>query len=597
MSEQIYTSEKFKVIAQGSAPFSISAASAVKALESISASEKAQAVPVAKIWEIDPKTGFAMHPGSNNFDPAFPLSVHTAKPADFGDTLDSQDSRFSERPLVSLERIAIKTQNPRGDTLYRTVEIQFVVHRPEIIFDKHVDDNNKHASSQDSWSSLLIPGQAFCLEYGWSASPGATNGILTGEFNVDEKYITASGDSKIIKVDATKRISFIVTSYTFQILQDNQMKFNIKAYELGEVGLRRAFLTDQKNSENKKDNDDAESLRRLLKKFKQELSEANGKTEKAKKTPVRTVRFGHLLHFLFADLIRSALGPENVEGIYVGRLNKRAGTPQKKYGGQSVSGTPISDFILPLDDIEKIFSERIRNGTQMTLYNFIEPFLKLFSSPEIWDRKGDDKEKFSNRTIPQIVMKTMTGKNESGRLMTAFYFFDINEAYVNITSNDSEKLNENAPRSQIRQALESKSIPVPFISLVKGNSYIKDAMFDTIQDEKMSSIFITRYFGKTDADRKGVTQGKPGENKGGKTPPAQQIYSPVIQGKITMLGNFVFDTFALVWVDFGVYRWDGPFNLYEREDIIAPGEFTTSWTVISAGTDPLGTQGRPKQVV
>ena len=60
-----------------------------------------------------------------------------------------------------------------------------------------------------------------------------------------------------------------------------------------------------------------------------------------------------------------------------------------------------------------------------------------------------------------------------------------------------------------------------------------------------------------------------------------------------MLGNHVFDIFGLVWLEFTVPVWDGPFYIMAREDTINQTGFFTSITLRSAGTDPLGTQGRP----
>ena len=108
----------------------------------------------------------------------------------------------------------------------------------------------------------------------------------------------------------------------------------------------------------------------------------------------------------------------------------------------------------------------------------------------------------------------------------------------------------------------------------------------------MAGIFMRRYFGDSHVNRNEKTASPDVVGKASRAPAAQQIYSPVMRGSITTIGNFILDAFNLVWLDFGVKRWDGPFTVYEMEDVIERGLFTTTYSVFSPGTDPLGTQGR-----
>ena len=80
--------------------------------------------------------------------------------------------------------------------------------------------------------------------------------------------------------------------------------------------------------------------------------------------------------------------------------------------------------------------------------------------------------------------------------------------------------------------------------------------------------------------------------KKGSPPPEQLIYSSAIQGDLTMIGNFCFDSFAMVWIDFGVKSWDGTFYVMDYEDMLDRTGFTTRVNIRSTGEDPLNTQGR-----
>ena len=125
---------------------------ALQALEQIPAADKAQAVPYALLWEINQTTGEPMH-GKDGI-PSNPLSLILTQSPKFGASINNVDkSRFRERAPVSLERISIKTENPRGLIIIRTVNLSFVVHKPDVIFEKHIDEDRKHLTDQDSWSS------------------------------------------------------------------------------------------------------------------------------------------------------------------------------------------------------------------------------------------------------------------------------------------------------------------------------------------------------------------------------------------------------------------------------------------------------------
>lgn len=586
-----YEPEKFSVMGENDKPFFPGSQAAIDMLESITPADKAQAVPYVLLWEIDTTTGKAMHANSDG-TPKRPISVIYTEPPKFGARLDNPDERFRERPPVSLERIAIKTQNPRGTILYSELDLSFIVHKPDIVFDEHIREDGSHVGEGDSWSSFVTPGQAFALEYGWSASNGVKNGILNGDGYSDK--------TKGVLIPGRKQIRFVVTRYKFDIQQDMSIKFMIHAFEMGEFNLRQAFLAPAEDDG--KDHtprtkkpvdpyaDDRRGLQLLLKKFQDRVA-GSSKVEKSQKKGGVQVPFGLLFDVIFAEQIEKAFKDLGftLGGLFMGRFNTRAGKPAPKYSsGSSVSNQPISDFSFPLDDIEKIFRDLMSQGTRLTVYNFIEPFLRLFSNTSMWDELGIDP---MSVTRPQIAIKSSSRKTRDGKIEVFFYIFDMNREFTKFTPDDSKKLpRQAASRADVRKIVTEAG--VPFISFVKANSFVIQPTFETIQDEQMGSIFINRYFGDKHVNRDQKVNSPDVAGKENRAPAAQQIYSPVLKGKIAMLGNFVLDTFNLVWLDFGIKRWDGPFNVYEMENIIERGAFTTTISVFSAGTDPLNSQGR-----
>src|SRR5690606_8017238 len=86
---------------------------AIEQLEWITATEKAQAVPYVRIWQVDARTGMPVNGRQDDpSEPVAPLNLQTTAPPVFG---SSAVDRLRDRPPVSLDRISIKTEAPRGD--------------------------------------------------------------------------------------------------------------------------------------------------------------------------------------------------------------------------------------------------------------------------------------------------------------------------------------------------------------------------------------------------------------------------------------------------------------------------------------------------
>lgn len=586
----------FTVLGESDKPFSPADKTVVDLLEGILSAEKGQAVPRVLFWEIDPTTGKAMRANQDG-SPRAPLSLQLAEPPKFGASVTDKEFRFRERPPVSLERVSVKSRNPRGLLSYEEIEIAFTVHRPDVVFEDI--DQTDH----DAWASLIVPGRAHAMEYGWSASTGVKNGLLNGE-GVD------AGNGVVIP--GKRQIRFSIVTYDFAVLGDNQIRFNVKGIELGEFNLRQAFLTPQADQQqtggspadtqsakaaarikSEKDpySSDRAELNRLLKKVQDKVADKQN-APKGQKPGGKSVQFGKLLEFVFVPRIRDAfteMGME-VKNIFVGRFNERAGKPTRKYGNTDMAGRPISEFTFPLDEVQQVFTDLMNLGERLTVVNFISPFLRLFEDPTRWDR-GDEQDKFAH-TVPQVAMRSAFRRLNNGKIEVTFYIFDTNREYTRFAPSDKDKLKPgHYTKSDVRQAVLDAG--VPFVSLVKANSFVKEPAFQVVMDEQMKSIFMRRYATQS-RSREQVTS-QPDVVAKQLTPPPdpRQLFSASIQGDLVILGNFVFDVFMLIWIDFGVPFWDGPFNVLEKEDIIEPGEFTTRLKVVSAGTDPLGTQGRP----
>ena len=594
----------FEVLASGSSPFVKTTQEAISMLESITAADRGRAVPYFSIWEINKDTGKP----KNTVDgetPISPLSFQLREPPRFGGMATSTDERFRERPPVSLETITIHTNNPRGTILYRTIDLSFMVHRPDVIFADEI-------KNEDSWSSLMVPGRTFALRYGWSSS-GVVNGILNG---------TGADEHGKRQLPGRSTINFTVTNYSFQIHPDNQIQIGVQAIESGEFNLRRAVpcltsvfgkdivtRTDKKRSSKKnvakRDRSSVDvydgrndGLRDVLQKRLKAKADSSEETGNAKRGQEKMISFKGILDAIISDTIVEALSDVGYDAskidLNLGYFNKRAGSTTKKHGSRAMGGDihHVGEFLFPLSDVNRMIADVMAKGEQMTLYNFIERFLEVINSAASWtsEKSATDDRGDKVQLKPVVVMRLLPMKDG----MSVIIFDREREITRLIPEANAKKDFMGGSSENIKQYC--LSCGVPFISLMKGNSYISTVSFEVTQDPLIKTIFMKRY---ASPDRSQIT-GNTSEDvkKNSAIDPRKFLYSSAITGELSVVGNFALDVFGLVWLDFGTRAksgldvWSGPFYVLERDDVLSSADFVVKIRLQAAGDDPLDTQGR-----
>lgn len=556
----------------------------VSLLEGITASDKAQAVPYIEIWRVK-DDGTPLH-ATPKGKPAAPLNLQWAAPPKFGASLGPHE-RFRERPPVSLQNVKVITENPRGVILYRKVELTFLVHRPDVVFDNA-------ETGQDRWADLLIPRNTFQMRYGWSASVGVKNGIINGQ-----------GD-KANGIVGKQQLKFIVYNYEFRILKDLQFEFTIHAMEDGELQLRQQQVVitppgggkpipftldlpvDPKEPKTKQDQQakvGTKNLENLKNAIRQQLAQQASKG---------LVYFSDLLNIIFAGSFEAAFTKLGYTvNLYYGAANTQAGTTSKKYGRVKMSGKALGKFQIPMKEIEKQFAVLLKVGSQITIYNMLAPFLTLFRGEGVWDTSAESK-KADNQTplqkTPQVSLKTIIDQDNK---VANVYIVDLTAEVTRLipqidSKTGTKKLlaGSHPTRAAIKQAVVNAG--VPYISYLTGNSYIEDSTATAVLDEQMKSILMRRGLQTDRVEKTNKTDVQNQQSR--QVNPDQLLYSSALQLEQSQLGNFAFDTFALVWIDFGISAFDGPFYVQEKEDNISREGFMTHLKFVSAGDDPLGTQ-------
>lgn len=555
---------------------------AIEHLERLTAKDKAFTVPYLRMWQVDPRTGrpaFPDIPNSPN-QPKRPITLQAIEPPAFGSPTDLS---FRERPVFSIDRLSIKSEAFKGRYSIQTMNLRIVIHRPDAI--------GVPPDDVDDFSSLIVPGNVHAVEYGWSSAP-ITNPLFNGE-GINEHPVL---------IPARKTLYFTITNYNFGMSADRQIKVDIVAHESGMLNLRKFIVGTKSATVNPTDAKEfqyATPDREAQKNFyatdqgKAIISKTMKAVQDLRKNLVKgNVLLKDLLNGVFADTIAEAFkesGYKNVKLRY-GYCNKRAGKTSKKFGSADMGDKPIGDFPIPMETVIKVMTNNFKAGLAMTVQNFMTPFVNMLNQVSNWtnEAKARKSDGAPNQTTPDVFIKVVPNGDSIG-----LFLLDAKREFAGVTPDDMNKhfLGPNATPERIREELGKLGIPI--ISFLKANSYIRECEFQVIGDDKVKAHLIQQYLGK-DARVEG---NKPSVADKKKSVDARNLlYSAAIQGNITTLGNFAFELFGLVWLEFGVNRWDGPFNVRAHEDVISRGVFETKFHLISAGQDPLGTQGRRKLV-
>lgn len=555
---------EFKTIGTPDEPFSFANPEAMELLSTITGPDRASAVPYIKIYEINPD-GTPVNADSNG-RPKAPINFKLMEPPSFG---ASADVKFRERPGVSLDSVVVKTQLSRGDYTIRLIDLTFVAHRPDAIY---AEDE----PGFDNWSSLLSPGSMHVLEYGWSGS--SKNDLING--------IGFSKDGS--NVESRTQIIMLVSYYDFEFGPSGEVTIVVHAIENGANSLEKAtivevptaslFGTELINFYDKTGKDKRKNIQEAMKKlFDTARSEGKNKTKDG-------VTFKKVVDVLFADVIDGALkkaGYQETE-MFLGMFSSKCYAAKPEFGGK-MSGKSIGDFVLPLGEVTKIVTDLFMSGQQLNLIDVLMQLIEFVSSQDVWvqSEEGEDAH------VPSLKIKIKNSTSNAGssaKRKASVYIIDTTSQWIEFNSGDL--LDPKTPRKDIVDKLKTKKIPL--ITLRHALSIVEDASFRIILDPKMKTDAVQR---SIKAQRVDVVASPSTDLKAPRTKVEDIAFSSSIQGTITMLGNFVFDTFAVVWLEFGVPRWDGTFFVTEKVDTITPGDFTSQYTFLATGEDPLGTQG------
>ena len=545
-------------------------------LESITATDMAQAVPFLQIVRVDPGT-------RSPLEDAESLNVFFQKPPEFGLAI-ADHTRHGERPPVSLREFKIGTTQDLGPLVLQDVEINLVVHRPDAFFDD--PENN-------GWVSLITPGESHIVRYGWAGS--SKNELVNGDV-----FCERIGNTTVA-VDSIKSVLFTTYYYTFTIRENGEFEINIKGKQNGDFALRKMLVADIDEVHENENFDrsqfalnpeqsplfgeNAKPLRKLLQAKMTDLIEASTIKKNNKTTHVKMI---DVMNKLVAPTIARRAkqwGYDNVE-LLLGNFNVNVGTTTKKYNSRNMSGESIGSFEIPVATLKDIAKRLSAKGSEVTMRNFMTTLTSIAGSGASWATNKDTSRPQSRPTIKIGVSE----KSLKGKQILSVVVIDIRQELIRFDPSDQlepDAKTGRISRDRIRKKVIEKGIP--YVSFGNALSFIKDASFEVEMDPLIQRAMIERYAQHLKT-RQEVAHETKAETEKPMSENFNDIWQSTLKGNVNMLGNFVFNVFSYIWIDFGVSTWNGLFSIRQRSDVLTANGFETSIEVYTEGGDPLNTK-------
>ena len=544
-------------------PFAGASQEPMRLLESMSAAQLASCVPRIKIVKLDPRSG-------RPADDSRPLMFDLIETPQFGAMSDGFGT-FRERATVSLQSLNVQYRLSYGLMMFREVTLNFTVHRPDIVFDR---------GSRVPWRELLEEGMSFSMEYGWSADPTLVqNDLFNGNGHVTDRGLV---------VKATQTILLVVHKYNLHLKQTGEVDVVVHALENGDIALRESRFSDVVDNTfgprfrfhtlvREDDSSNASRLKSLLDSV--QVRSHLGRDD--------MYALGDLLDVIVAPLVMTAAKAFGYSGrfgpaeLLLANFNRKAGRQSEQYGGQDMSGRSLGDFLVPSSKVREVLSGHFATGRSMFLHNFITIIIGMVNAAEAW---APDQQ--VGRAKPEVMLKADTiSLGESSQLILSIY--DRKVVTDVFTESDRIPIDQQT-RENVMRVLRDKDVPV--LEFSTANSMVLAADFEMQPDPLLQAIQVDSAY-RDRKDRVQMTAMPDVESRRGQAGAKEIVPASILEGEVTMWGNFVIESFALLWVEFfGASAISGVFHVLEKTDTLEPGKFTSRFKLISEGIDPLNTR-------
>ena len=246
----------------------------------------------------------------------------------------------------------------------------------------------------------------------------------------------------------------------------------------------------------------------------------------------------------------------------------------------------IGEFQIPLDVLKDRISHFFATGRIFYLYDFVVTMIDIVNSVGSWGQPGVNDDVLK----PDLVLKSDTLPNGDGTSRLVMVVYDR----MTIT-HSADKISriplDQQTRENVMRRLSEANVPV--IEFGRAGSLISDASFVVQPDTLLQSIQIDGAYADQ-KDRVRQAQTPDVESRKGSARDGDLVVPvSILEGTITMAGNFANDVFTLVWIEFfGASEISGFFHINGKTDVLEGGKFTSEFKFISEGIDPLNTRRR-----
>jgi hypothetical protein len=550
-------------------------------LESITPLELASCVPFVKLTKIE-----SFGKPSTDVQPVmFELisGPSLGRDAGFGSDADS----YIERSLVSLLSLNVEFTLNYGQQMFREVTLEFLVHRPLEVFDRN---------SKVAWRQIIEEGQTFSLEYGWTADPTLVqNELFNGHGTVSQKGLV---------VKATQSILLNVSTYKVNFTRNGEARVTVKAFENGDLAMRGSTFSDafeRTFTGGIHDVDDADNVAKLK-------SLLDGLVKRTRQGRGDFYLMGEILDKVLAPMIQSAAAtwgyvgtgrplsypfeggvisvPPDAATLLLGKFNKGAGPQSERFSGGPMASRGIEDFMVPVDVLNDLLSSHFSSGRTLYLHNFISMVITIMNREDAWGHPPIG----TTYNQPNVMMKADTVRNDDGSYRLVLVVYDVKVGTDPFDRNDTLALDHQS-RADVMRKLASLDVPV--LEFTRAGTLVTDANFELQPDPLLQAIQADSAY-KDRKDRVQMTKTPDVRSRGGQARKGELIIPiSILDGEVTMQGNFALEAFGILWIDFfGSPEISGVFHVYGKTDRIEPGRFTSSFKVRSESIDPLNTRRR-----
>jgi hypothetical protein len=496
------------------------------------------------------------------------------KAVDF-DNISNATTRFSDRPIMSLKDLQLKTDLAGGYLYYTTVTLSLKIHSP-------------YALLNGTLIALLIPGVPLILEYGRNGPVEVLN---------EHEILLFAVRTYNLTIDQAGQIDLTIEGMAFNekfgnVMVGDEATKGVAVNDgtvydsLEKLKRHLEYLTNIAKQNKPIDynipRDQAQSYMDIEERAKEKISEVfkkglvnvegHCKPRKIQRNK-RDIELGphipfHDLFYLLCDVTLQnvsslAIGASEFRVVY-GMFNENAGP----FKNRSIADFPICYKTFT----DKFIGKKVETGERVisiqALLNYIAE--NFIDNKGYWEQTlGATGEDF---VMPFPVYNFCNYRdNETNATVLVLQILDVNRNVPNTTGYYPSKEESLAPENYVEEKLKKSPYSnLPIIRLGHAGSFIKTTSLTQILDEYMKATLIKRMY---DAGASLINQTTQEERNIAKA--SDPLVLP-LQGTMEVLGHIKWRPFKCFYLDAGIYIVNGVYKIISVTHKLSHQGFSTS---------------------